>query len=139
MAVKFTKMKLISKKTGEVKEVSFPMAAGLLNALSPLPKEEQSKFLVREYYEYKHEQKRMRKALSLETMLEDCTEFDDELIDDSLSPEEQCLRNERDAMLYDAIEKLNERQRKSHCRAFCHDRSQTELLEEMRLPSTTRR
>lgn len=88
------------------------MDAGLLDAVSSLLKEEQSKFLVREYYEYRHEQKRMRKALSLETMLEDCTEFDDGLVDDSLSPEEQCFRNERDAMLYDAIEKLNERQRK---------------------------
>lgn len=109
MAVKFTKTNLISKTTGEGKEVSFPMDAGLLKAVSALPKEEQSKFLVREYYEYRQEQKRKRKALSLETMLEDCTEFDDGLIDDSLSPEEQCLRNERNAMLYDAIERLNER------------------------------
>lgn len=139
MAVKFTKTNLISKTTGEVKEVSFPMDAGLLKAVSALPEEEQSKFLACEYYEYRHEQKRMRKVLSLETMLEDCRDFDDGLIDDILSPEEQCIRNERDAMLYDAIEKINERRRKSHCRAFCNDRSQTELPEEMRLPSTTRR
>ena len=84
------------------------MDAGLLDAVSSLPKEEQSKFLVREYYEYRHEQKRMRKAFSLETMLEDYTEFEDGLVDDSLNPEEQCFRNERDTMLYDAIEKLNE-------------------------------
>ncbi len=45
-------------------------------------------------------------------MLEDCTEFEDGLINDSLNPEEQCLRDERDVLLYDAISKLNERQRK---------------------------
>lgn len=88
MAVKIITMEIVSKKSGKAIEVSFPMGEGLFKASFSLPKKKRIQFL---------------------------TEFDDGLIDDSLSPEEQCLRNEGEAMLYDAIEKLNEKQRKSHC------------------------
>lgn len=131
MAVKLTKINLISKTTGEVKEVSFPMDAGLLEAVSALPEEQRNLFLAREYYEFKREQKRQRRILSLETMLADCTEFEDGLIDDSLNPQEQCLNNERDALLYDAIESLNGRQRKVIIEIFYHGRTQKELAYEM--------
>lgn len=131
MAVKLTKINLISKTTGEVKEVSFPMDAGLLKAVYALQEEQRNLFLVREYYEFKREQKRQRRILSLETMLADCTEFEDGLIDDSLNPQEQCLKNKRDALLYDAIESLNGRQRKVIIEIFYHDRTQKELPDEM--------
>ena len=131
MAVKLTKINLISKTTGEVKEVSFPMDSGLLKAVSALPEEQRNLFLVREYYEFKREQKRQRRILSLEIMLADCTEFEDGLIDDSLNPQEQCLENERDALLYDAIESLNGRQRKVIIEIFYQGRSQKELAYEM--------
>jgi len=133
MAVKLTKINLISKTTGEVKEVSFPMDAGLLKAVSALPEEQRNLFLVREYYEFKREQKKQRRILSLESMLEDCTEFEDGLVDDSLNPEEQCLRNERDVLLYDAISKLNERQRKVIVELFYNGKTQTDLAAEMGL------
>lgn len=64
-------------------------------------------------------------------MLEDCTEFKDGLVDDSLNPEEQCLRNERDVLLYDAISKLNERQRKVIAELFYNGKTQRQLAEEM--------
>lgn len=131
MAVKLTKINLISKTTGEVKEVSFPMDAGLLKAVSALPEEQRNLFLAREYYEFKREQKKQRRILSLETMLADCAEFEDGLIDDSLNPQEQCLKNERDALLYDAIESLNGRQRKVIIEIFYHGRTQKELAYEM--------
>lgn len=69
--------------------------------------------------------------LSLESMLEDCTEFEGGLVDDSLNPEEQCLRNERDVLLYDAISKLNERQRKVIVELFYNGKTQRQLAEEM--------
>ena len=79
MAVKLITINLISKTTGEVKDVSFPVDTELLRVVSVLPEKQRSEFLVHEYYEFKHEQKRKRRLLSLEGMLENCTEFDDSL------------------------------------------------------------
>lgn len=112
MAVKIITMKIVSKKPGKAIEVSFPMGEGLFKASFSLPKKKHLLFLTEAYHEFKCEEKRKRRLLFLESMLEDCTEFKDGLVDDSLNPEEQCLRNERDILLYDAISKLNERQRK---------------------------
>lgn len=69
--------------------------------------------------------------LSLESMPEDCTEFENRLVDDGLNPEEQCLRNERDILLYDAISKLNERQRKVIVELFYNEKTQRQLAKEM--------
>lgn len=88
------------------------MNEGLFKASFSLPKKKHILFLTEEYREFKCEEKRKRRLLSLGSMLEDCTEFEDGLVDDSLNPEELCLRDERDVLLYDAITKLNERQRK---------------------------
>lgn len=112
MAVKIITMEIVSKKSGKAIEVSFPMDEGLFKASFSLPKKKHILFLTEAYREFKHEEKRKRKLLSLESMPEDCTEFENGLVDDSLNPEEQCLRNERDVLLYNAISKLNERQRK---------------------------
>ena len=95
------------------------MDAGLLKAVSAFPEEQRDLFLVREYYEFKREQKKQRRILSLESVLEDCKEFEDGLVDDSLNPEEQCLRNERDVLLYDAVSKLNEKIRFHDLRHTC--------------------
>ena len=112
MAVKLITINLISKTTGEVKEVSFPMDAGFLKTVSALPEEQRFLFFANGYYEFKHEEKQKRRILSLETMLDDCTESEDGLIDDNLNPEEQCLKNERNALHYEAISMLNDRQKK---------------------------
>lgn len=112
MAVKIITMEIVSKKSGKAIEVSFPMDEGLFKASFSLPKKKRILFLTEAYHEFNYEEKRKRRLLFLESMLEDCTEFEDGLVDDSLNPEEQCLRNERDVLLYDAISKLNERQRK---------------------------
>ena len=88
------------------------MDEGLFKASFSLPKKKRILFLTEAYHKFKCEEKRKRRLLSLGSMFEDCTEFEDGLVDDSLNPEELCLRNERDVLLYDAITKLNERQRK---------------------------
>lgn len=131
MAAKIITMEIVSKKSGKAIEVSFPMDEGLFKASFSLPKKKRIQFLTEAYHEFKRGEKRKRRLLSLESMLEDCTEFDDGLIDDSLSPEEQCFRNERDAMLYDAISKLNERQRKVIVELFYNGKTQRQLAEEM--------
>ena len=112
MAVKIITMEIVSKKSGKTIEVSFPMDEGLFKASFSLPKKKRIKFLTQAYYDYKHEEKRRRRILSLESMLEDWTESEDGLIDDSLNPEEQCLKNESDTSLCEAISTLNGRQRK---------------------------
>lgn len=105
-------MEIVSKKSGKAIEVSFPMGEGLFKASLSLSKKKRILFLTEAYREFKCKEKRKRGLLSLESMPEDCTEFEDRLVDDSLNPEEQCLRNERDVLLYNAISKPNERQRK---------------------------
>lgn len=131
MAVKIITMEIVSKKSGKAIEVSFPMDEGLFKASFSLPKKKRIRFLTEAYREFKREEKRKRRLLSLESMLEDCTEFEDGLADDSLNPEEQCLRNERDVLLYDAISKLNERQRKVIVELFYNGKTQRQLAEEM--------
>ena len=133
MAVKIITMEIVSKKSGKAIEVSFPMDEDLFKASFSLPKKKRILFLTEAYHEFKREEKRKRKLLSLESMLEDCTEFEDGLVDDSLNPEEQCLRNERDVLLYDAISKLNERQRKVIVELFYNGKTQTDLAAEMGL------
>lgn len=119
MAVKIITMEIVSKKSGKAIEVSFPMDEGFFNVSFSLPKKKRILFLTEAYREFKREEKRKRRLLSLESMLEDCKEFEDGLVDDSLNPEEQCLRNERDVLLYDAISKLNERIRFHDLRHTC--------------------
>lgn len=133
MAVKIITMEIVSKKSGKAIEVSFPMDEGLFKASFALPKKKRIQFLTEAYHEFKRAEKRKRRLLSLESMLEDCTEFEDGLVDDSLNPEEQCLRNERDVLLYDAISKLNERQRKVIVELFYNGKTQTDLAAEMGL------
>lgn len=131
MAVKIITMEIVSKKSGKAIEVSFPMDEGLFKASFSLPKKKRILFLTEAYHEFKHEEKRKRKLLFLESMLEDCMEFEDGLVDDSLNPEEQCLRNERDVLLYDAISKLNERQRKVIVELFYNGKTQRQLTKKM--------
>lgn len=66
------------------------MDEGLFKTSLSLPKKKRILFLTETYREFKHEEKRKRRLLFLESMLEDCTEFEDGLVDDSLNPEEQC-------------------------------------------------
>lgn len=124
-------MEIVSKKSGKAIEVSFSMNEGLFKASFSLPKKKRILFLTEAYREFKREEKRKRRLLSLESMLEDCTEFEDGLVDDSLNPEEQCLRNERNVLLYDAISKLNERQRKVIVELFYNEKTQRQLAKEM--------
>lgn len=131
MAVKIITMGIVSKKSGKAIEVSFLMGEGLLKASFSLPKKKRILFLTEAYREFKREEKRKRRLLSLESMLEDCTEFEDGLVDDSLNPEEQCLKNERDVLLYNAISKLNERQRKVIVELFYNGKTQRQLAKKM--------
>lgn len=124
-------MEIISKKSEKVIEVSFPMDEGLFKASLSLPKKKRILFLTEACHEFKRKEKRKRRLLFLESMLEDCTEFEDGLVDDSLNPEEQRLRNERDVLLYDAISKLNEKQRKVIVELFYNGKTQRQLTEEM--------
>lgn len=64
-------------------------------------------------------------------MLEDNTEFQDGLVDSNPNPEELCLRNERYEFLRQAIETLNERQRRVITELFYNGKTQRELAEEM--------
>lgn len=130
MAVKIITMKIVSKKSEKAIEVSFPMDEDLFKASFSLPKKKRILFLTEAYREFKREEKRKRRLFSLESMLEDCTEFEDGLVDDSLNPEEQCLRNERDVLLYDAISKLNER-KKVIVELSYNGKTQRQLTEEM--------
>lgn len=132
MAVKIITMKIVSKKSGKAIEVSFLMDEGLFKAsLSLSKKKKRILFLTEAYREFKCKEKRKRGLLSLESMPEDCTEFEDGLVDDSLNPEKQCLRNERDVLLYDAISKLNERQRKVIVELFYNGKTQRQLTKKM--------
>ena len=131
MAVKIITMEIVSKRSRKAIEVSFPMAEGLFKASLSLPKKKRILFLTEAYHEFNYEEKRKRRLLFLESMLEDCTEFEDGLVDDSLNPEEQCLRNERDILLYDAISKLNKRQRKVIVELFYNGKTQRQLAKEM--------
>lgn len=124
-------MEIVSKKSGKAIEVSFPMDEGLFKASFSLPKKKRILFLTEAYHEFNYEEKRKRRLLSLESMPEDCTEFENRLVDDGLNPEEQCLRNERDILLYDAISKLNEKQRKVIVELFYNEKTQRQLTEEM--------
>lgn len=124
-------MKIVTKKSGKAIEVSFPMDEVLFKTSFSLPKKKRILFLTEAYREFKCEEKRKRRLLSLESMPEDCTEFEDGLVDDSLNPEEQCLRNERNVLLYDAISKLNERQRKVIVELFYNEKTQRQLAKEM--------
>lgn len=125
-------MKIVSKKSGKAIEVSFLMDEGLFKAsLSLSKKKKRILFLTEAYREFKCKEKRKRGLLSLESMPEDCTEFEDGLVDDSLNPEKQCLRNERDVLLYDAISKLNERQRKVIVELFYNGKTQRQLTKKM--------
>lgn len=133
MAVKIITIEIVSNSTGEPKKVSFPMDEGLYKASLSLPKKRRIKFLTEAYREFKREEKGRRRIFSLETMLEDCTEFEDGLVDDSLNPEEQCLKNERDALLYEAISSLNKKQRKVIAELFYNGKTQTQLAEEFGL------
>lgn len=130
MAVKLIKTTIISSSTGELMEASFPMDYGLYQSAFSLSEEKRTKFLTDCYYEFKREERKQRRAISLEQMLEDSTGFEDGLIDDSLNPEEQCLRNEKYELLYEAISKLNGRQRRIIVELFYHDKSQRELAAE---------
>lgn len=133
MAVKIITMEIVSKKSGKAIEVSFPMDEGLFKASLSLSKKKKKRilFLTEAYREFKCKEKRKRGLLSLESMPEDCTEFEDGLVDDSLNPEKQCLRNERDVLLYDAISKLNERQRKVIVELFYNGKTQRQLTKKM--------
>lgn len=131
MAVKIITMEIVSKKSVKAIEVSFPMDEGLFKTSFSLPKKKRILFLTEAYREFKREEKRKRRLLSLESMLEDCTKFEDGLVDDSLNPEEQCLRNERDVLLYDAISKLNKRQRNVIVELFYNRKNQRQLVEKM--------
>ena len=133
MAVKLITINLISKTTGEVKEVSFPMDSGLLKAASALPEEQRSLFLANEYYEFKRDEKRKRRILSLETMLEDCTEFEDGLVDDNPNPEELYRRNETYEFLYQAINTLTERQKMVIRELYYEHKNRKELAQELGL------
>lgn len=124
-------MEIVFKKSEKAIEVSFPMDEDLFKASFSLPKKKRILFLTEAYREFKCKEKRKRRLLFLESMLEDCTEFKDGLVDDSLNPEEQCLRNERDVLLYNAISKLNERQRKVIVELFYNGKTQRQLAEEM--------
>lgn len=124
-------MEIVSKKSGKVIEVSFSMNEGFFKTSLSLPKKKRILFLTEAYHEFKREEKRKRGLLSLESMPEDCTEFEDGLVDDSLNPEKQCLRNERNVLLYDAISKLNERQRKVIVELFYNGKTQRQLAEKM--------
>lgn len=127
-------MKIVSKKSGKAIEVSFLMDEGLFKASLSLSKKKKKKrilFLTEAYREFKPKEKRKRRLLSLESMLEEYTEFEDGLVDDSLNPEEQCLRNEKDVFIYDAISKLNKRQRKVIVELFYNGKTQRQLAKEM--------
>lgn len=131
MAVKIITMEIVSKKSEKAIGVSFLIDEGLFKASFSLPKKKSILFLTEAYHEFKREEKRKRKLLSLESMLEDCTKFEDGLVDDSLTPEKQYLRNERDILLYDAISKLNERQRKVIVELFYNGKTQRQLAKKM--------
>lgn len=69
VAVKIITMGIISKKSGKAIEVSFPMDEGLFKASFSLPKKKRILFLKEVYHEFKREEKRKRRLLSLESML----------------------------------------------------------------------
>ena len=84
MAVKIITMEIVSKKSGKGIEVSSSMDEGLFKASFSLPKK-RIPFLTEAYHELKREEKRKRRLLSLDSMFEDCTEFEDGLVDDNLN------------------------------------------------------
>lgn len=65
MAVKIITMEIVSKKSGKAIEVSFPMDKDLFKASFSLPKKKRILFLTEAYREFKHEEKRKRRLLSL--------------------------------------------------------------------------
>lgn len=65
MAVKIITMGIVSKKSGKAIEVSFPMDEDLFKASFSLPKKKRILFLTEAYREFKHEEKRKRRLLSL--------------------------------------------------------------------------
>lgn len=67
MAVKIITMKIVSKKSGKAIEVSFLMDEGLFKASFSLSKKKKKRilFLTEAYREFKHEEKRKRRLLSL--------------------------------------------------------------------------
>ena len=65
MAVKIITMEIVSKKSGKAIEVSFPMDENLFKASFSLPKKKRILFLTEAYREFKHEEKRKRRLLSL--------------------------------------------------------------------------
>lgn len=65
MAVKIITMEIVSKKSGKAIEVSFPMDEDLFKASFSLPKKKRILFLTEAYREFKHEEKRKRRLLSL--------------------------------------------------------------------------
>lgn len=91
MAVKIITMEIISKKSGKVIEVSFPMDECLFKASFSLPKKKRILFLKEVYREFKREEKRKCRLLSLEFMLKNCTKFEDGLVDDSLNQKSNAL------------------------------------------------
>lgn len=65
MAAKIITMEIVSKKSGKAIEVSFPMDEDLFKASFSLPKKKRILFLTEAYREFKHEEKRKRRLLSL--------------------------------------------------------------------------
>lgn len=65
MAVKIITMAIVSKKSGKAIDVSFPMDEDLFKASFSLPKKKRILFLTKAYREFKHEEKRKRRLLSL--------------------------------------------------------------------------
>lgn len=65
MAVKIITMKIVSKKSEKAIEVSFPMDEGLFKASFSLLKKKRILFLTEAYCEFKREEKRKLRLLSL--------------------------------------------------------------------------
>lgn len=65
MAVKIITMEIVSKKSVKAIEVSFPMDEGLFKTSFSLPKKKRILFLTEAYREFKREEKRKLRSLSL--------------------------------------------------------------------------
>ena len=102
MEKKLVKLEFINKRN-ELKKVQFYMDKQTYEMLmdDSISSEERQKYLVDEYHEYEREKYYKRKIVRLE----------EEQIDYSLSPEENCIKNQEKDAFFFFINKLNPRQK----------------------------
>ena len=133
MAIKIYEVAITSQKDGSLKIKRFPIDEGMYKAIKSLPTfEEQVKWFTEEYRSYKQEEnfQKHHPVDSLDIEDPDLGKAH-QIQDDSLTPVQSFIKQERIELLSEAISHLNARQKKVIIAIYYKGKPQTEVAKEL--------